>query len=629
MPQLERIKILRSLDVLRGDMPLLPPFGVSVITAFLRRKGYDVTQDDLNARCFSEHVGGVAPIDRGRLLELLCDHDRVLRHLTGAPDAELSELAKRIVSAVDLAGYDAVLLSAFPTDAGSSIVTLLVAKHVKEHHRPLIVIGGEYNQFSPIGDTFETFHRAGIVDYYVSGPGEEALDRLFVALRTGGGLADVPGLIYADGGCIRRNPYVFGARSVVMPAFDGLPLPLYAWRSDATLARLAAKHLRITTDAAAALLDAGVTMLTFQSVTVCPNRCAFCCQSDMYPTRSGLLPPQAAVAQLRDLAKRYGTGNFFFLDDSINVSRRYMSDFCDEVLNADMRLLWSACARANHMDRELVRKMQAAGAVRLVIGLETASPRLLKFIDKGVSAGQVADLLRWAHEAGIVTSIEIIAGMPTETDADVAATIDFLRTHRADIDEAYLNPFYLERNSRMFKRPEDYGIANVASTRDFVVPLETVFEHPNMTFTFDEIGGLRWPEKRAQIKASYERIRAALGALGIRPAEDYGLSVLFALHGVMQDPHAIRRTYLEYAARRRRRSRLVLSSASLRRHLDEIRAHDTFRARAAAGVRKVLAGGRTLLERAAESSWLASWLNRHGAARRAAASPPGGSQGQR
>ena len=492
-----------------------------------------------------------------------------------------------------------MLLSAFPTDAGSSLATLLIAKHVKEQHRPLIVIGGEYNQFSPIGDTFETFHRAGIVDYYVSGPGEEALDRLFVALRTGGSLADIPGLIYSDGGRIQRNPYVFGARSVVIPTFDGLPLPLYAWRPDATLTRLAAKHLRTTADAAT-LLDAGVTMLTFQSVTVCPNRCAFCCQSDMYPTRSGLLPPQTAVAQLRDLAEQYGTSNFFFLDDSINVSRRYMSDFCDEVLKTDVRLRWSACARANHMDRDLVRKMQAAGAVRLVIGLETASPRLLKFIDKGVSVGQVADLLRWAHEVGIVTSIEIIAGMPAETDADINATIEFLRTHRADIDEAYLNPFYLERNSRMFKYPEQYGIENIATTRDLIAPLETVFEHPNMTFTFDEIGGLRWPEKYAQIKVSYERMRAALGALGIRPAEDYGLSVLFALHGVMKDPHAIRQAYLEYAARRRRRSRLVLSSASLRRHLDEIRAHDTFRARAAAGVRKVAAAGRTLLERAAE-----------------------------
>jgi Radical SAM superfamily len=544
-----RIKILRCPDVSNGngEPPLLPPFSVAVITAFLRGKGFSIEQDDLNVRCFSPNGPKAPLVDRRQLQRLCADHQRVLAYLGGGQDAEIERVARVMLSTTDLAGFDTILLSVCPANEGSSLWTLIIAKCIKATLGALIVVGGEYNQFSPISDMFEEVHEMGVIDFYIHGPGEEALQHLLTALETGSSLAEVRGLVYEEDGTIKRNDRAAGARKILPPCIEGFPLPLYEWKPDKVIRRLLSRHCQ---DRRVAIeKPSSVGYLPFQLITVCPNRCAFCSASGVYPSRDSIMDPGEAVTRLGELSERYGTKNFFFLDDSLNISRKYMESFCDELIQSKLGLRWSDCVRANNLDEGLLIKMREAGAVRLVIGLESASPRMLEFINKRVSREQVAQVLKWTHNAGIMTSIEFIAGFPTETDDDIQASIDFLEQNRDYIDEAYSNPFFLERNSLMFLAPDRYGIKNIRSERTVRTSRGSLLGHPNVSFMFDEIDGLAWNEKSAQIMRSFLTLGQAISNLGLRPVGDFGLSVLFYLHSILSDDNDVRALYSAYVSK--------------------------------------------------------------------------------
>ena len=152
---------------------------------------------------------------------------------------------------------------------------------------------------------------------------------------------------------------------------------------------------------------------------------------------------------------------------------------------------------------------------RLVWGLETGSQRVQNLIHKGIEFDEFAQIMEWSHEAGIYNSIEVVAGFPTETDADVEETVQFLRSVRPFVDQVYLNPFSLITGSLMHKTPEKYGITNVK-------PVATIFQrNPDQVYswiqryTFDEIGGLKWKDKIKQIERSYRRVHETVLELNL------------------------------------------------------------------------------------------------------------------
>lgn len=588
--QIKNIKILGIPDMEVCGPPLMPPFRLSVITSYLRERGFNIEQDDLHAKCFSPRSPQNLLRERDHLLRLLNDRKRVLDYLTGGVDNEFHEISKSIVSRTNLDGFDTVLISVYTMDDCSAIISLFVSKYIKERFHPLIVIGGEYNQYSPIGDMFELFHQAGLFDYYIHGPGEESLYQLFISLQNDGSLAGVKGLIYKDNGVVKRNNYVQWLRPIVIPEFEGLPLELYEWKPDDMFNELIAKHSRAIPKPMG--ITKGITILPFQLSTICPNRCAFCEQSAMRPTKSSLLEPTQAVEYLRHFSEQYNIKHFFLMDNIINMSRNRINKFCNEIIKSRLDIMWSSCAHTNNIDKEILQRMRAAGAARLIFGLETASPRLLRHIGKTVTPEQVSMVLRWAHEAGIWSSVEIIAGLPTETDSDIETTIDFLKHNYRYIDEAYLNPFFLDVNSLMYKYPQHYNIENirVRPDRALLTPPDFSVMNRFVRFQFDETGGLNWDDKRRQIQYSYQRLYKVLVDLRLFTiGAKEGVSPLFYLYSIFSDIDVIKEIHFDYLLKKRHKQ--VFNMENIVRSIKEIRSQGTLKDKVSLIKRKALTIG--------------------------------------
>ena len=77
---------------------------------------------------------------------------------------------------------------------------------------------------------------------------------------------------------------------------------------------------------------------------------------------------------------------------------------------------------------ELARLLARSGCVAVSGGLEVASDRLLKLMNKGVTVEQVARVTRAFTEAGIMVHAYLMYGFPTQTEQE---TIDCARARSA------------------------------------------------------------------------------------------------------------------------------------------------------------------------------------------------------
>jgi len=244
-------------------------------------------------------------------------------------------------------------------------------------------------------------------------------------------------------------------------------------------------------------------ILPYAFVKGCPNQCAFCSYPE-YNERCEEIrpcwrakPPREVASDLAHLSRRYGTRYFWFLNPCFNPTYAYASHVADAVIDEGLDIAWTDCAHMGNLDEALIEKMKRMGAMRLILGLESASQRILDYIGKRISVEKTEKMLRYLSERGIESAIELIAGFPHETRADVEATIAFIRRNHSFIGELNVNKFWLAGLMKL--HPDEYGI-HCRSERDGT--------HVNWSCReYDEIGGLPWEEKYKQVNEHFELLQ--------------------------------------------------------------------------------------------------------------------------
>jgi hypothetical protein len=108
----------------------------------------------------------------------------------------------------------------------------------------------------------------------------------------------------------------------------------------------------------------------------------------------------------------------------------------------------------------LCRQLADSGCIAISGGLEVASDRLLKLMNKGVSVEQVARVTRGFADAGILVHAYLMYGFPTQTVQD---TVDALETVRqlfenGCIQSGFFHRFACTVHSPVGRNPEAFGV---------------------------------------------------------------------------------------------------------------------------------------------------------------------------
>jgi hypothetical protein len=118
--------------------------------------------------------------------------------------------------------------------------------------------------------------------------------------------------------------------------------------------------------------------------------------------------------------------------------------------------------------------------------VESASPRVLKLIDKGAPIEVVGDVIDHLATAGIAAEAMCFTGFPTETLDDALATLSFLDDRRDEVAAFIVGQFDLTHGALVAQAPERFGIREVWRVEGDTLGTGLFFEEETAPMRDDE-----------------------------------------------------------------------------------------------------------------------------------------------
>ncbi len=94
-------------------------------------------------------------------------------------------------------------------------------------------------------------------------------------------------------------------------------------------------------------------------------------------------------------------------------------------------------ANPDSVTPESLAVLKAAGFTRVSFGMQSAVPHVLKVLDRTHSPARVPQVVRWAREAGLAVSLDLIYGTPGESLDDWRLSLETALSYEPDHISAY------------------------------------------------------------------------------------------------------------------------------------------------------------------------------------------------
>jgi len=321
------------------------------------------------------------------------------------------------------------------------LVSQEVVNRVRDLYPEIIVIVGGYDcnnyDISPV--LFEKY------DYMVIGEAELVLGPLVRALLSGDRPRDLPGIVS------RHNLPGRPRGSAPLPEdLDAVDFPRYDWT-----------EIKIYQD------YKGYNLTPVSASRGCRwSKCAFCGERFPWRRRS----PQKVVDEFEWLNQQ-GFTDFHFNESDMNGDIDALMDICREIISRDLKISITGQLRIDWLNtEEFFSLLRKAGCTALRFGVDGWSKKTLYLQKKGYTIQVVEDNLKKCHDAGIRVAVNMVLGVPGETEEDVDEMISNIIRLKNYIDSVEsINILILVAGSDYYSHPDRYKIR-------FRVDKETIYK---------------------------------------------------------------------------------------------------------------------------------------------------------
>ena len=189
------------------------------------------------------------------------------------------------------------------------------------------------------------------------------------------------------------------------------------------------------------------------------GKCTFCDISLDYIKIYEPIAAKILVDRMQELIEKTGENGFHFVDEAAPPA--LMREVALEILRRKLVVTWWTNIRfEKSFTRDLCFLLKLSGCVAVSGGLEVASDRLLKLINKGVSVAQVAKVTRNFTEAGIMVHSYLMYGYPTQTEQETIDSLEMVRQmfEMGILQSGFWHQFAMTAHSPVGKNPEEFGV---------------------------------------------------------------------------------------------------------------------------------------------------------------------------
>jgi radical SAM superfamily enzyme YgiQ (UPF0313 family) len=188
------------------------------------------------------------------------------------------------------------------------------------------------------------------------------------------------------------------------------------------------------------------------------HQCSFCDTMLPYIKRYESAPAAVLVDRIEQVIAQTGHRGFHFVDEAAPPS--VLKDVAKELLKRKIGISWWTNIRFEKaFTEDLCRLMAMSGCIAVTGGLETASDRLLKLMNKGVTVRQAAQVCDHFSKAGIMVHAYLMYGFPTQTQQETIDALEIVRQFFQEglIQSAFWHLFTATVHSDVGKNPQKYS----------------------------------------------------------------------------------------------------------------------------------------------------------------------------
>ena len=191
-------------------------------------------------------------------------------------------------------------------------------------------------------------------------------------------------------------------------------------------------------------------------------KCAFCDTCLDYIGRFEACDVKIIVDRMETMIAETGNTGFHFVDEAAPPA--LLRKLAEEILERKLVVTyWTNVRFDKTYTAELCYLLARSGCIAVSGGLEVASPRVLKLINKGVTIESATECMRNLSANGIMVHTYLMYGFPTQTEKELYDSLGRVRDLFAEglIQSAFWHRYAMTCHSPSGRNPESVGARHV------------------------------------------------------------------------------------------------------------------------------------------------------------------------
>jgi hypothetical protein len=168
------------------------------------------------------------------------------------------------------------------------------------------------------------------------------------------------------------------------------------------------------------------------------------------------------VDRMEEMVAQTGQNGFHFVDEAAPPA--LMKAVALEIVRRKLVVSWWANVRfEKSFTRDHCLLLKESGCIAVSGGLEVASDRLLKLINKGITVAQVARVCQHFTKAGIMVHAYLMYGFPTQTAQETIDSLEMVRQlfGTGVLQSGFWHLFTMTAHSPIGLQPEKFSVRRV------------------------------------------------------------------------------------------------------------------------------------------------------------------------
>ncbi|MFI3283400.1 MAG: radical SAM protein, partial [Rikenellaceae bacterium] len=213
-------------------------------------------------------------------------------------------------------------------------------------------------------------------------------------------------------------------------------------------------------------------------------KCTFCDTQLDYIGRYSAAKATTVVDRMESIMAQTGISGFHFTDEALPP--KLLREVAEIIIERGLVVsFWGNIRFEKRFDIELCELLAKAGCIAVSGGLEVASPRILKLIEKGVTIEQAVESCAAFNNAGVMVHAYLMYGFPTQTEVEAIESLEIVRQmfEQGVVQSAFWHCYAMTVHSPTGCNPEKYRSRIVGNT-------DNPFANNGVEFTDD--GNADW-----------------------------------------------------------------------------------------------------------------------------------------